>query len=61
MKQIMLPVTIHLNIRLPLAVIQPEPAGSPELPTAPEPEAHSCRNCHSCGGCGKCQHEEEQS
>ena len=55
MKQIMLPVTVHLNIRLPLAVIQPEP------PTASEPEAHSCRNCHSCGGCGKYQYEEEHS
>ena len=25
MKQIILPVTIHLNIRLPLALLQPEP------------------------------------
>ena len=26
MKQIILPVTIHLNIRLPLALLQPESA-----------------------------------
>lgn len=26
MKQIVLPVTVHLNIRLPLALLQPEPA-----------------------------------
>ncbi len=39
MKQIILPVTIHLNIRLPLALLQPEPAdahrpgaGGPCLP-----------------------------
>ena len=25
MKQIILPVTVHLNIRLPLALFQPEP------------------------------------
>ena len=29
MKQIILPVTIHLNIRLPLALLQPEPADAP--------------------------------
>ena len=57
MKQIILPVTVHLNIRLPLALLQPEPAAAP---TGPEPEAHSCRNCHSYGGYGKCQHEEER-
>ena len=28
MKQIILPVTVHLNIRLPLALLQPEPAGA---------------------------------
>lgn len=38
MKQIILPVTVHLNIRLPLALLQPEPvdarprAGGPCLP-----------------------------
>ena len=35
MKQIILPVTVHLNIRLPLALLQPEPA---DAPTGPEPE-----------------------
>ena len=40
MKQIILPVTVHLNIRLPLALLQPEPA---DAPTGPEPEAHACR------------------
>ena len=60
MKQIILPVTVNLTIRLPLALLQPEPAGRPETPTDPEPEAHSCHSCHSCGGCGKCQHEEER-
>ena len=34
MKQIILPVTVHLNIRLPLALLQPEPA---DAPTGPEP------------------------
>ncbi len=29
MKQIILPVTIHLNIRLPLALLQPESADAP--------------------------------
>ena len=47
MKQIILPVTVHLNIRLPLAILQPEPA---DAPTGPEPEAHAC---HGCGNCGK--------
>ena len=54
MKQIILPVTVHLNIDLPLALLQPEPA---DAPTGPEPEAHACQGC---GGCGKCQHEEKQ-
>ena len=40
MKQIILPVTVHLNIRLPLALLQPEPA---DAPTGPEPEAHTCQ------------------
>ena len=47
MKQIILPVTVHLNIRLPLALLQPE--------------AHACQGCGNCGGCGKCQHEEKQA
>ena len=58
MKQIILPVTVHLNIRLPLALLQPEPAA---VPTGPEPEAHACQCCGNCGGCGKCQHEEKQA
>ena len=40
MKQIILPVTVHLNINLPLALLQPEPA---DAPTGPEPEAHACQ------------------
>ena len=55
MKQIIFPVTVHLNIRLPLAILQPKPA---DAPTGPEPEAHAC---HGCGNCGKCQHEEKQA
>ena len=55
MKQIILPVTVHLNIDLPLALLQPEPAAAP---TGPEPEAHACQGC---GNCGKCQHEEKQA
>ena len=58
MKQIILPVTVHLNIRLPLALLQPEPA---DAPTGPEPEAHACQGCGNCGGCRKCQHEEKQA
>ena len=58
MKQIILPVTVHLNIRLPLALLPPEPA---DAPTGPEPEAHTCQGCGNCGGCGKCQHEEKQA
>ena len=42
-------VTVHLNIDLPLALLQPEP------------EAHACQGCGNCGGCGKCQHEEKQA
>ena len=56
MKQIILPVTVHLNINLPLALLQPESA---DAPTGPEPEAHACQGCGNCGGCGKCQHEEK--
>ena len=58
MKQIILPVTIHLNIRLPLALLQPEPA---DAPTGPEPETHACQGCGNCGGCRKCQHEKKQA
>ena len=47
MKQIILPVTVHLNICLPLALLQPE--------------AHACQGCGNCGGCGKYQHEEKQA
>ena len=46
MKQIILPVTIHLNIRLPHALLQPESA---DAPTGPEPEAHACQGCGNCG------------
>ena len=49
MKQIILPVTVHLNIRLPLALLQPEPA---DAPTGPEPEAHACQGCGGCGNLG---------
>ena len=58
MKQIILPVTIHLNIRLPHALLQPESA---DAPAGPEPEAHACQGCGNCGGCGKCQHEKKQA
>ena len=47
MKQIILPVTVHLNIRLPLALLQPEPA---DAPTGPEPEAHALSLIHICSG-----------
>ena len=58
MKQIILPVTVHLNIRLPLPSYSRKPA---DAPTGPEPEAHACQGCGNCGGCGKCQHEEKQA
>ena len=57
MKQIILPVTVHLNTRLPLALLQRKA----DAPTGPEPEAHACQGCGNCGGCGKCQHEEKQA
>ena len=57
MKQIILPVTVHLNIRLPLALLQPEPA---DAPSGPEPEAHACQGCGNCGGCRKCKHEKSK-
>ncbi|OLR56190.1 hypothetical protein BHK98_08995 [Hornefia porci] len=47
MKQIILSVTVYLNVRLPLALLQPEPA---DAPTGPEPEAHACQGR---GGCGR--------
>ena len=58
MKQIILPITVHLNIRLPLALLRPEPA---DAPTGPEPEAHACQGCGNCGGCGKCRHEKNRA
>ena len=42
MKQIILPVTVHLNIRLPLALLEPEPA---DAPTGPEPEEIGRASC----------------
>ena len=51
-------VTVHLNIDLPLALLQPESA---DAPAGPEPEAHACQGCGNCGGCGKCQHEKKQA
>ena len=48
MKQIPLPVIICLSIRIPLALLQPEPD---------EPKSHARPGC---GGCGKYQHEEER-
>ncbi|MDO4265650.1 MAG: hypothetical protein Q4C63_04205 [Eubacteriales bacterium] len=58
MKQIILPVTVHLNIRLPLTLLQTE---STDAPINPEPEVHACQCCGNRGGCGKCQHEEKHS
>ena len=58
MKQIILPVTVHLNIRLPLALLQPDRA---DAPPGPGREAHAGQGCGNGGGCGKCQHEEKQS
>ena len=58
MKQIILPVTVHLNIRLPLALLQSKLA---DALTGLEPEAYACQGCGNCGGCGKCQHEEKQA
>ena len=40
MKQITLLVTVHLNIRLPLVLLQPEPA---DMPTSPKPDSNACR------------------
>ena len=55
MKQIILPVTVHLNIRLPLALLQRKA----DAPTGPEPEAHACHGCDNCGGRGVRQNERE--
>ncbi|BCZ29882.1 hypothetical protein CLOSCI_01686 [[Clostridium] scindens ATCC 35704] len=52
MQEITLPVTIHLNIRLLLPLVQPEPADTDSRPEA--------QHCHSCGGCGNCRYEEQQ-
>ena len=57
MKQIILPVTVHLNIRLPLALLQPEPAAAP---TGPEPEGPCLPRLRQLRRVGKCQHEEKQ-
>ena len=51
-------VTVHLNIDLPLALLQPESR------RAHRPGAGgscACQGCGNCGGCGKCQHEEKQA
>ena len=45
MKQIILPATVHLNIRRPLAILQPEPSGAP---AGPGPDAHACKGCGNC-------------
>ena len=50
-------VTVHLNIDLPLALLQRKA----DVSTGPEPEAHACQGCGSGGGCRKCQHEEKQA
>lgn len=44
-------VTAYLNICLPVALMQPEPADAPT--TGPEPEVHACQGCSNCGGHGK--------
>lgn len=56
MKQIILPVTVHLIIDLSLALLPPEPA---YVPTCTEAEPHTCQGYGDCGGCGKCRHEEK--
>ena len=52
MKEITLPVTIHLNIHLLLPLVQSEPADTDSRPEA--------QHCHGCGGCGNCRYEEQQ-
>lgn len=42
MKEITLPVTIHLNTHLLLPLVQPEPADTDSRPEA--------QHCHGCGG-----------
>ena len=49
MKQIILPVTVHLNIRLPLALLQPEPA---DAPTGPERRPMPARDAVTAAGAG---------
>ena len=53
MNQIILLVTIHLNICLPLALLQPEPADTDRQPEA--------QHCHACDVCGNCRYEEQQN
>ena len=57
MKQIILPVTVHLNTRLPLALLPPDRA---DAPTGRGPEPHPCQGWGTCGGGGKCQHKKKQ-
>ena len=47
MKQIILPVTVHLNIRLPLALLQPE---RQTRPPARSRRPMACQGCGNCGG-----------
>ena len=58
MKQIILPVTVHLNIRLPLALLQPNRQTRPPARSRRPMPGQGCGNC---GGCRKCQHEEKQA
>ena len=58
MKQIILPVTVHLNVRPPLPLW-------PRAPPAPPPGrargAHPCQGGDNGGGCGRCHHEKKQA
>ena len=47
MKQIILPVTVHLNIRLPLALLQ---RNRQPRPPARSRRPHACQCCGNCGG-----------
>ena len=58
MKQIILPVTVQLNIRLPLALLQPE---RQTHPPARSRRPMPARAAATAAGCGKCQHEEKQA
>ena len=51
-------VTVHLNIDLPLALLQPEPA---DAPPGPWPEPLAGQGCVTWAGCGKSQHEKKQA